>query len=316
MLSKSAVTSAYAEARSCGWFSFVILLAMALAGCKRETQRASGGARSAGDRYVVFIEADFRLDRASPAWPCYAQKRERLAAALRPIVDTLFRRVVRARSAGRDISVEFDAVNGTRSRIGGSEGWLSTNGPMYGPQLLRQQNRAFRDVQDSLDLVLTSGHETGLHDLFNTINFLRSSRSTLFNPAMTHRTVVIYLDDLVHYNAGVDTDAKSGRFNLSDTFSLRQFVDNVQHQQLSSPTDTLVNLAGEVPFAVYSVRIPRCPEEPWPGGVTPNFDASSESVQSAWEGVFTQLGANPVQLGLGQVPDVFANEPAPDAVGP
>jgi hypothetical protein len=281
-------------------------LVAALAGCRVGPLPDQGPV----EQYVVFVEADYPLGSAAQAGACYQWKHQEASQALGTLVDSLFARSVAALNAGRRPAVEFYALNQNVTRLGTSESWR-LDGLRSDYDVERASRRFREELLDSYESLLRARTGTDLNDVMNSIDFIRSKRDAWFAADTGAVVRVIYLNDLVHYNTNQSTDAASGQFNFSESYSFRVFQHNVEQGYLWDPRSTrLVDLAGETGFEVFSIPLPRCVDEPWPGGDPPNFDQLYPPVNQVWHKVFSGLGADEVLLGLTSPNSLFSRIPS------
>jgi hypothetical protein len=151
---------------------------------------------------------------------------------------------------------------------------------------------------------LAAREQANRQDVSRAIRTFVNSRMEYFG-AGTRGVHVLFLSDMLHYTSGMrDTDALRGRFNLADTFSRQEFARKIAADTLP-PTTSLARVSAEIPLDVYSIRVPRCVDEPWSGGATPNFDEIYGSVDQIWQDVFRRLGASRSELGRTSVDGII-----------
>jgi hypothetical protein len=277
------------------------LLAL-LGGCRPDAP----GAASPLEQYVVFVEADYPLQNVAQGGDCYRRKHQDAASILGVLVDSLFARSVAAFNAGRNPSVDFYVLNENITRFGTSQGWnLGNLRSDY--DMTRTSSRFKEELLADYENLLRSGSGTDLNDVIKSIDFIKGKKDAWFAADSETVVRVIYINDLLHYNTNGRTDAASGQFNFSDSYSLELFQHNVEQGYLSDPAASkLTDIAGETGFEVFSVVLPRCPDEPWPGDDQPDFEQFYPAVNQVWNRVFRSLGADEVTLGLTSSSAVFS----------
>ncbi|HEX2218015.1 MAG TPA: hypothetical protein VHG35_04380 [Gemmatimonadales bacterium] len=246
---------------------------------------------------MIFLQSDY-----ADTNPCGRQKFEAVwgPAGMQPLIQ----RIAERYAAVQDSSLTVDAQVFTLNANPGALASFTDLSPAWadGRQLRMPSSRdyAIEDITAELQTrhrgVLADAEQRNLQNVARGVLALVNGRSQFFG-AGTRTVRVVFLSDMLHYNAGArDTDVERGRFNLADEYSRDLFAHAVSEGTLP-PSMPLTDLGPDIRFEVYSVRVPRCTNEPWSGGTTPDFPEIYGAVDQIWYDVFTRLGADRVELG-------------------
>lgn len=287
---------------ACAW------LALVMAACDPNAPATSAPKH---EQYVVFVGADFALGSAAVSPECSREKHETASRILKSLSDSLFARSASLVRAGGKPVVEFYALNEHVTPLGSSDEWNTTE--LRTDYDIERAGRLFHEaLLAKYEQVLMNRSGTDLNDIIGSVSFINGKRSAWFHSAPGSAVRVIYVNDMLHYNTNQSTDSGSGQFNFADAFSLSQFQNNIRQGFLWDPQRTrLGDLAGAGDFQVFSILLPRCADEPWPGGQAPDFKQLYPSVNQSWDDVFRALGADDVALGLTSAGGVFSRLATP-----
>lgn len=288
-----------------------LLLGGAL-GCtpERESVVLPGGS----EVYIVFVESDLNgricdtcMNKMQFQSPCDDGKFTFIWDDVMPaLFRAAARRAVDIRRRGDKFAMEIYAL---KQNMGNPEMILRRGTGEIGkePYLAYDRRRQREDLwkkwlegaREAHRAIVAKGNNE-LHDVINSVTFLMdimNTRQGVFDKASVGR--VIYVDDMLHYNARGDTNAPAGLFNFAVRFSRAQFVRNVEERGTLYGSHRLdQKLAGSTKLEVYSVRVRRCETERLDGDGGPDYaEAYSESAR-AWRSVFHKLGARKVELNL------------------
>lgn len=244
------------------------------------------------DRDVIFLQSDFgdstcRGEAFEEMWkdvmPQLAQLEFRRARSRRERGDTL---IIDVYAVGNRVEklrrLPHSSDNPPTPRIPpGDRAWLS------------QQQSWQAKTRVAHEKYVGSG-DAGLYNLFEVIRILLASPRNYLEPSTETR--LIFVGDMIHYDAGLVIDANAGQSNLFIQHYRNRFATDVAERRFDTAgLDTIRNTT----FSVYGIMVPRCPSMPRSNqAMSSDYQQVSRELWPIWTELFRALGAKDVQFGL------------------